>query len=235
MLCRAGSSRYRRANRSSTFSVYSTKSVFCAHLHTPVRPPLSKPFCDSGTVLQVNHNLQSRLPRPAERAVEVRDAARMPGPVAEDEIRYGNAYEVDSVTDDNTEILQGDVGFAVPAQFLGEIPFGPEGYVRAVHPDFIVFGAAGERFRLPSVCSRHAASCRGCQRPSRFARRCLSAMRLTALTFGGCPTFRFRPSQPMAKPIRPNGPRNRASFATFVHWSIACAPRAATRPLGMGF
>ena len=69
--------------------------------------------------MQVNHNLQSRLPRPTERAVEVRNAARMPGPVAEDEIRYGNAYEVDSVTDDNTEILQGDVGFAVPAQFLG--------------------------------------------------------------------------------------------------------------------
>ena len=101
-----------------------------------------------GNGMQVDHDLQSRLPRPAERTVEVRDAARMSGPVAEDEIRYGNAYEVDSVTDDNTEILQGDVGFAVPAQFLGEIPFGPEGYVRAVHPDFIVFGAAGERFRI---------------------------------------------------------------------------------------
>ena len=72
-----------------------------------------------GNGMQVNHNLQSRLPRPTERAVEVRNAARMPGPVAEDEIWYGNAYEVDSVTNDNTKILQGDVGFAVPAQFLG--------------------------------------------------------------------------------------------------------------------
>ena len=36
----------------------------------------------------------------------------------------------------------------MPAQFLGEIPFGPEGAVRAVHPDFVIFGSANEWFRI---------------------------------------------------------------------------------------
>ena len=49
---------------------------------------------------------------------------------------------------DDAEILQGDVGVAVPAQFLGEIPLGPEGAVRAMHPDFVIFGSANERFRI---------------------------------------------------------------------------------------
>ena len=98
--------------------------------------------------MQVDHDLQSRLPRPTERAVEVCDAARMSGPVAEDEIWYGNAHEIEPMVGDDAEILQGDVGVAVPAQFLGEIPLGPEGAVRAVHPDFVVFVSADERFRI---------------------------------------------------------------------------------------
>ena len=98
--------------------------------------------------MQVDHDLQSRLPRPTERAVEVCDAARMSGPVAEDEIWYGNAHEIEPMVGDDAEILQGDVGVAVPAQFLGEIPLGPEGAVRAVHPDFVVFVSADEWFRI---------------------------------------------------------------------------------------
>ena len=98
--------------------------------------------------MQVDHDLQSRLPRPTERAVEVCDAARMSGPVAEDEIWYGNAHEIEPMVGDDAEILQGDVGVAVPAQFLGEIPLGPEGAVRAMHPDFVVFVSADERFRI---------------------------------------------------------------------------------------
>lgn len=98
--------------------------------------------------MQVDHDLQSRLPRPTERAVEVCDAARMSGPVAEDEIWYGNAHEIEPMVGDDAEILQGDVGVAVPAQFLGEIPLGPEGAVRAMHPDFVIFGSANERFRI---------------------------------------------------------------------------------------
>ena len=38
----------------------------------------------------------------------------------------------------------GDLG----AEFLGEIPLGPEGAVRAMHPDFVIFGSANERFRI---------------------------------------------------------------------------------------
>ena len=98
--------------------------------------------------MQVDHDLQSRLPRPTERAVEVCDAARMSGPVAEDEIWYGNAHEIEPMVGDDAEILQGDVGVAVPAQFLGEIPLGPEGAVRAVHPNLIILGTAGEWFRV---------------------------------------------------------------------------------------
>ena len=98
--------------------------------------------------MQVDHDLQSRLPRPTERAVEVCDAARMSGPVAEDEIWYGNAHEIEPMVGDDAKILQGDVGVAVPTQFLGEIPFGPEGAVCAVHPDFVIFGSADEWFRI---------------------------------------------------------------------------------------
>ena len=92
--------------------------ILCPFAHTR-QTAVVETVLRFGNGMQVDHNLQSRLPRPTERAVEVRNAARMPGPVAEDEIWYGNAYEVDSVTNDNTKILQGDVGFAVPAQFLG--------------------------------------------------------------------------------------------------------------------
>ena len=98
--------------------------------------------------MQVDHDLQSRLPRPTERAVEVCDATRMSGPVAEDEIRHWDAHEIEPMVGDDAEILQGDVGVAVPTQFLGEIPFGPEGAVCAVHPDFVIFGSADEWFRI---------------------------------------------------------------------------------------
>ena len=80
----------------------------------------------------------------------------MPRPVAEDEIWYGNAHEIEPMVGDDAKILQSDVGVAVPAQFLGEIPLGPEGAVRAMHPDFVIFGSANERFRIQPVTEVHA-------------------------------------------------------------------------------
>ena len=167
--------------------------------------------------MQVDHDLQSRLPRPTERAVEVCDAARMSGPVAEDEIWYGNAHEIEPMVGDDAEILQGDVGVAVPAQFLGEIPLGPEGAVRAVHPDFVIFVSADERFRIHPflqhqpvaevhavdslVDAQHHASHRLSTRG--FARLAVSAHSNSKATRA-------------QTPIQPNGPRNRALSATFL-------------------
>ena len=117
---------------------------------------------------------------------------------------------------DDAEILQGDVGVAVPAQFLGEIPLGPEGAVCAMHPDFVIFGSADERFRIHPflqhqpvtevhtvdslVDAQHHASHRLSVRG--FARLAVSAYSKT--------------KQPKPNPLfQPNGPRN-APFATFL-------------------
>ena len=161
--------------------------------------------------MQVDHDLQSRLPRPTERAVEVCDAARMSGPVAEDEIWYGNAHEIEPMVGDDAEILQGDVGVAVPAQFLGEIPLGPEGAVRAMHPNLIILGTAGEWFRVHPFL-QHQPVAEVYAVDSLVDAQHHASHRLSVRGFARLAVSAYSKTKPL---FQPNGPRN-APFATFL-------------------
>ena len=130
---------------------------------------------------------------------------------------------------DDAKILQSDVGVAVPTQFLGEIPLGPEGAVCAVHPDFVIFGSANERFRIHPflqhqpvtevhavdslVDAQHHASHRLSVRG--FARLVVSAY--------------SKPNSPNQTPISAQWAKERN-----VPWPIVCVLQSATRPVGIG-
>ena len=86
---------YLFARRSRTLNANSTSSGFCAHLHTPLMPPLSKPFWLNGTVWRsiriVSPYFSAQLKALSSSSMQPINGFRSP------KIKYGTGIRTDSI------------------------------------------------------------------------------------------------------------------------------------------